>query len=164
MSRVPIAFVAGLIVTVAISLVIRMDGAQAAGAPQAFPSEMAGSWSGDARIFVNWTAQRTLLVQIRIAPDGSVTGTIGDAVLRNGRLTGNRSSLERALHVKTDWIVAGELDGDVIRAEGIRRASVTVPLDWVDGHFEGGVNTSGTHFGGKDTMWLAAGHLRLERK
>jgi hypothetical protein len=164
MSRIPIAFIAGLIVAVAISFAIRLDGAQAAGVPQSFPSEMAGSWSGGARIFVNWTARRTLPVRITIGPDGCVTGTIGDAVLRDGRLTENRNGLERALHLKTDWIVAGALDGDVIKADGIHRESVMVPLDWIDGHFEGGVNTSGTHFGGKDTMWLAAGNLRLERK
>jgi hypothetical protein len=50
-----------------------------------------------------------------------------------------------------------------IRAEGIRRASVMVPLDWIDGHFEGGVNTSGSHLGGRKSMWLAAGRMRLER-
>ena len=37
-----------------------------------------------------------------------------------------------------------------------------IPLNWIDDHFEGGVNTSGGHFGGKDSMWLAARSLRLE--
>jgi len=40
--------------------------------------------------------------------------------------------------MKTDWIVRGDLDGDV--------------------------NTSGSHFGGKQSMWLAARHLRLDRR
>jgi hypothetical protein len=130
---------------------------------QAFPTEMVGAWRGDAQIFVNWTAQRTLPVRITIGADGSVTGTIGDATLRSGRFEANRNSIERALNIKTDWIVVGALEGDVIKAEGIHRDSVKVPLDWIDGHFEGGVNTSGSHFGGKQSMWLAAGHLRLER-
>ena len=124
---------------------------------------LAGSWSGEAQIFVNWTVQRTLAVRLSIAPDGRVSGTVGDAVLRNGNLRRNRGALGRALHLKTDWAVTGDLDGAVIKAEAIRRTSVTIPLDWFDDHFEGGVNTSGTHFGGKESMWLAAGRLRLER-
>lgn len=124
---------------------------------------LAGAWNGEAQIFVDWTAQRTLAVRLSIAPDGRVSGTVGDAVLRNGNLRRNRGALGRALHLKTDWAVTGDLDGAVIKAEAIRRASVTIPLDWFDDHFEGGVNTSGTHFGGKESMWLAAGRLRLER-
>jgi len=124
---------------------------------------MAGSWSGEAHIFVNWTIQRTLAVRLSIAPNGRVSGTVGDAVVRNGNLCRNRGALGRALHVKTDWAITGNLEGDVIKAEAIRRASVTMPLDWFGDHFEGGVNTSGTHFGGKESMWLAAGRLRLER-
>lgn len=160
-----VAFVAGCIAAVAISTAGRI-GIREAGvtSPGAFPSAMVGTWSGDSRICVNWTVQRILPVRLTIAADGSVTGTIGDAALRSGRLQVNRNSLERALHWKTDWIVVGHLDGDVIKAEGIHRAGVKVPLDWVDDHFQGGVNTSGGMFGGKQSMWLAAQDLRLERQ
>jgi hypothetical protein len=126
-------------------------------------TSMAGSWSGDARIAVNWTTQRTLRVKLTIAPDGRASGTIGDAVLRNGRLERNRTAIGRALHVKTDWIVRGDLDGDVIKAESIRRDGISLPLNWIEDHFEGSVNTSGSHFGGRDSMWLAALDLRLDR-
>ena len=124
---------------------------------------MDGRWSGEARIAVNWTAQRTLKVHLTIAPDGRVTGTVGDASLRNGRLERNRTAIGRALHVKTDWIIRGDLDGAVIKAEGVQRESVTLPLDWIDDHFEGAVHTSGRHLGGKSSMWLAAFDLRLVR-
>jgi hypothetical protein len=136
--------------------------AEAHGA-SATASDFAGAWAGDADIAVNWTTARTLRVRLALGPDGRATGTIGDAVLRNGRLERNRTAVGRALHVKTDWIVRGTLDGDVVKAEGIRRGAVTVPLNWVDDHFEGSVHTSGSHFGGKDTMWLAALRLQLER-
>lgn len=153
MIRMAGAFVVGAFVAVGLAI----------SGPQPYPAEMVGAWSGDAQIFVNWTTQRTLPVRLTIARDGTVTGTIGDAALRNARFESNRNAFERAMHVKTDWIVKGELDGNVIKAEGIRRDSVMVPLNWIDGHFEGGVNTSGSHVGGKDSMWLAAGRLRLER-
>jgi hypothetical protein len=125
-------------------------------------SGFAGSWAGDADIVVNWTTARTLRVRLSLGPDGRATGTIGDAVLRNGRLERNRTAVGRALHVKTDWIIRGSLEGDLIKAEGIRRDTVTLPLNWLDGHFEGSVQSSGSHFGGKDRMWLAA-RLRLDR-
>jgi hypothetical protein len=128
-----------------------------------FAPEMTGAWAGEARIAVNWTKERILRVAVTIQPDGSVSGTIGDATLRNGRFETNRTAIGRALHIKTDWIIRGSLDGDVIKAEGIRREGVMVPLNFLSGHFEGGVNTTGSHFGGKDAMWLAAQGLVLER-
>ena len=126
-------------------------------------AQMNGAWSGEARIAVNWTTQRTLPVNLTIEQDDRVSGTIGDAVLRNGRLERNRTAIGRALNLKTDWIVRGELEGAVIKAEGVRRDAVTLPLNWVEEHFEGSVHTSGSHFGGKHAMWLAANDLRLAR-
>ena len=152
-----------LFVAMAVVFVARADRRGPDDAPGLPVPAMAGSWSGEARIVVNWTTEKTLRVTLNVAPDGRVTGTIGDAVLRDGSLESNRTAIGRALHLATDWIVRGTLDGDVIKAEGIRRATVKIPLDWVDGHFEGGVNTSGSHLGGKDTMWLAAQDLRLDR-
>lgn len=163
MARIPAAALIGLLVAPAINVAIHMDILEAVGGPRAVSSDMTGTWAGDAQIFVNWTRQRSLPVRLTIAPGGAVVGTVGDATLRNGRLESNRNALERAVHMKTDWIVKGDLEGDVIKTESIRRATVMIPLNWIDGRFEGGVNTSGSHFGGKETMWLAAGHLRLER-
>jgi len=123
---------------------------------------MAGSWTGDAQIAVSWTRRRTLSVHLNIQQDGSVTGTVGDATLQHGRLEANRGSLGRVLHVKTDWIVRAALSGNIINAEGICRDEVILPLNWIADHFDGGVNTSGSHFGGSNAM-VAAKDLRLDR-
>jgi hypothetical protein len=124
---------------------------------------MSGCWTGEAEIVVNWTRARVLPVRIEVLQDGRVSGRVGDATLQHGRLEANRGALGRALHVKTDWIVRAALSGNIIDADGIRREDVMMPLNWVGDHFEGGVNTSGSHFGGKDSMWLAARDLRLAR-
>jgi len=124
---------------------------------------MAGAWAGDAEIAVSWTTARRLAVRLAVLQDGRVTGEIGDATLEHGRLEANRGALGRALHLKTDWIVRGSLRGNLIDAERIHRDEVMLPLNWTDGRYEGGVNTSGSHFGGKDSMWLAAAHLHLGR-
>ncbi|MEI8039407.1 MAG: hypothetical protein WCJ14_13550 [Verrucomicrobiota bacterium] len=44
-----------------------------------------------------------------------------------------------------------------IAAEDITRARASLPLNFTGGCFKGGVNTSGSQFGGKERMWLAAG-------
>src|SRR5512132_4580678 len=69
--------------------------------PASIQPAMTGTWSGEARIVVNWTQQKKLPVRVTIAPDGAVTGTIGDATLRDGRLQRNRTAIGRTLHVKT---------------------------------------------------------------
>ena len=124
---------------------------------------MTGHWTGSAQIAVNWTKARTLPVDIVIGADDRVTGKIGDATLVNGRFKSNRSWLTRALNWKTDYIVEGTLEGDIIAAEHIARESVKIPLDWIGDHFDGGVNTSGAVFAGAKSGVLAAARLILVR-
>lgn len=124
---------------------------------------MVGHWKGQAQIVVSWCQQRVLPVQVVIHPDGTVTGTVGDAKLTEGRFDQNRGWLGRRLNLATDYIIAGNLDGDVVAAEGIRRERVKLPLDFNGSTFKGGVNTSGSNFGGKARMWLAAMSLELAR-
>ena len=155
MIRGIVAGIIALFVAMAVVFVARAD--RAPGDVPGLPDPaMAGSWSGEAHIVVNWTTDKTLRVRLNIAPDGRVTGTVGDAVLHGGAFESNRTAIGRALHFATDWIVRGPLDGDVIKAEGIRREDVKIPLDWIDGHFEGGVNTSGSPASGVSTGAIAA--------
>src|SRR5262245_14817657 len=116
-----IAFVVAICVAVLGVGRLTWDTPQAAGLIE---PAMGGAWAGDAQIVVNWTTERSLRVRLDIAPDGTVSGTVGDATLRNGRLERNRTAIGRALRVKTDWIVRGSLDGHIIRTEGIRRDGV----------------------------------------
>ena len=136
--------------------------AMGSGAPaQIVRPYMAGHWKGEAQIVVDWTHAKTLTVDIVIGRDDRVTGTIGDAKLVDGRFASNRGWITRQLRWKTDYIIEGQLDGAVIAAENVRRDRVMLPLDWNEDRFEGGVNTSGTEFGGAASMVLAAGRLVL---
>ncbi len=123
---------------------------------------MVGHWEGSARIIVVWCKQQQLPVAIDIHSDGSVTGKVGDATLAHGRFTRNRGWLGRKLNFATDYIIRGDLTGPIVAAEGITRASVSVPLDFTGGSFVGGIGTSGSWFGGgKDFMALSATSLIL---
>jgi hypothetical protein len=124
--------------------------------------EMVGKCSGTADIFVNWTKARTLPVEIVLTADDRVTGKIGDAVIANGRFRSNRGWLGRALRIKTDWLIDARLEGPIIAAEGIARDELMMPLNWNGSRFEGGVATSGSKIGNRETMTLAA-HVILRR-
>lgn len=122
---------------------------------------MAGHWEGSARIIVSWCRQKQLPIKVDINADGSVTGTVGDAKLTNGHFQANRGWLGRKLNLATDFIVSGSLEGALVAAEGISRARVMIPLNFSEGSFKGGVNTSGTLFGGKEKMPFSAADLTL---
>ena len=124
---------------------------------------MAGHWKGSARIIVAWCQQTTLPVSITIHGDGTVAGTIGDAALKQARLKPNRGWLGRKLHLKTDYIVVGKLEGAIVAREHISRSGVSIPLNFTGTNFVGGVHTSGTHVGGKKHMVLSASSLTLVR-
>src|SRR5687767_11500925 len=98
-------------------------------ADNAVTTSMVGHWQGNARIIVNWCKQPHLQVEIDIHPDGSVTGTVGDATLTKGQFTRNRGWVGRKLNLATDYIVRGDLKGPVVAAEGITRSSVSMPID-----------------------------------
>ena len=124
-------------------------------AQSALPA-MCGRWKGTADIVVNWTKARTLPVEIAIAADDRVTGKIGDATIVDGRFRANRGWLGRTLHVKTDWIIDGRLDGPIIAAENVVRDELMMPLNWKGSSFEGGIATSGNKIGDHDTMAFTA--------
>jgi len=129
---------------------------------------MVGHWEGTARIVVSWCHQKNLYVKVDIHADGSVTGTVGDAKLSEGRFASNRGWLLRKLNWATDYIITGGLDGAVVASEGITRSSAKIPLNFTGGTFTGGVNTSGSGFEGfagkkGEGTWLAARSLKLIR-
>jgi len=124
---------------------------------------MIGTWSGHGQVVVNWTDQPSIHVRLVILVDGSVSGRVGDANLTNGRITMNRGPIGRFLHIKTDYIVSGQLVGPVIAAAHIQRDAVKLPLNWNGSAFTGALHTSGSAFGGADRMVFTAFHLRLTR-
>jgi len=105
---------------------------------------MVGHWEGNARIIVSWCHQTNLPVKVDIHADGSVTGTVGDAKLTEGRFESNRGWLFRKLNWSCDYMITGGLDGAIVAAEGIKRERVMIALDYNASIFKGGVNTEGS--------------------
>jgi hypothetical protein len=130
---------------------------------------MAGHWEGNARIIVSWCNQKNLPVMVDIHADGSVTGTVGDARLTQGRFAANRGWLLRKLNWSCDYMITGGLDGDLVAAEAIKRERVMIALNYSDGIFNGGVDTEGSlcvfssEQTRKEKMALTARPLKLNR-
>lgn len=130
---------------------------------QRVDSVMVGTWAGRAQIAVPWTQQRELDVRVAIRGDGTVSGTIGDAQLIDGRFVNARGAVGRALRIGREYAIEGRLSGAVIRAEAVQRASVRILLDWKGQGFEGDLQTNGTLEGSPTDMVLSATSLVLRR-
>ena len=147
-------YITGLIATIVALLALGCSWAS----ESLVTSAMTGHWEGNARIVVSWCRQTILPVKVDINADGSVNGTIGDALLNEGHFQSNRGWLERKLNLATDYIITGNLEGSIIAAEGIVRKRVMMPLDFKEDSFTGSVNTKPLKFLGRD---FAAGFLTL---
>ena len=131
-------------------------------AQQANPdSGLVGRWFGHAELTGSWTTQRALDMQLDIQPDGSVSGTIGDALLADAHVY-DASRVARALKLGRAYAIEGKLAGSIIRAEGIHRERVHLSLDRVIERMVGELQTSGTYDGPVSNRILTA-RVTLER-
>jgi len=97
------------------------------------PSSLQGVWRGEAIIGLTWADKdQRLPLEFQIDSDGRVSGKVGGATLKNGLLAANRGSLGRALDIKTDYIVRGELEGIVVANEPRSSRFVMAPFNVVE--------------------------------
>lgn len=88
-----------------------------------------GVWKGQGDIIVGWCKQRHLPFELRIDETNSVSGFIGNAVVK-GELKMNKA-LYRMIGNKK-YIIDGELTGCIVKAENIRRKTIRLFLDLDD--------------------------------
>jgi hypothetical protein len=134
----------------------------AVGSAQTAKPPMLGVWQGEAAVVVPWLRQRKLPVTLTISANDSVSGTIGDATLVSGWLMMRDPGSRTGLRWNTDYIILGNLVGPIVRAEGVWRPAVQIPLTWNGSTFVGGLATSGWMAGGVDHRAVEA-NLVLRR-
>lgn len=133
-------------------------------AASSFP-KLAGRWTGSATIVVNWVQQKDLPIELTIASDGSASGKIGDANLVNAKVRSGRGEIERSLGWGREYRLHGQLEGDILAAEHVRRDAVDILFDQpAETALSGGLHSSGWEIGNKQTMKLSAAQMRLERQ
>jgi hypothetical protein len=126
-------------------------------------TSLAGRWTGFGDVIVTWTRARTIIADIVIADDGTVSGTVGDAKLLEARLKKNHGRLASMMGWKTEYIIEAKLDGPILRDEGLVRASVNMPLNLDAGRLQGSVATNGKPYGGFEKESFVA-KVTLSRK
>jgi hypothetical protein len=72
------------------------------------PPLMTPSFDSQAGVVGAWRDQN---VSLKVNPDGSVSGQVGDEAIAHGRLWGNRSWFGRLMNWRTDYLVRGDLAG-----------------------------------------------------
>ena len=123
---------------------------------------LAGSWKGVGQIIVTWCTQNELQFELDIAPDGTVTGRIGDATIADGKIE-QRSALMRWLG-NGEYILTGDLSGDLVARESIRRESFVLMFGFDQGFIDAEMNSSGTPWGGKDRMIMKVVNIHFHRR
>ncbi len=69
-------------------------------------------------------------VDITIHPDNTVTGSVGDAVLKNCIVKSNRGAICRKLNMKTDFIITnGFIEGKTFPDDNLTHRTFTIPFN-----------------------------------
>jgi hypothetical protein len=122
---------------------------------------LSGHWKGDGKIIVVWCENTHLSFDLHINEHGKVTGTIGDATIDHGRIRHNNILL-RWLGNR-EYVLEAHLLHVLIKEEDIQRESIRLFLDFKSSFLTGGFHTSGSKFGGKETMVLSGTDIKLSK-
>lgn len=118
-----------------------------------------GAWKGEGKIIVTWCEQKQLAFEFQIDSDGNVSGKIGDAHIRHGKIRLN-NIIYRWLGNKK-YIIDTKLSNYLIKKEKIKRDSIRIFLDFKKPFLTGGFHTSGSKFGGKEKMIFSGNSVKL---
>jgi hypothetical protein len=110
-------------------------------------SDLAGQWHGKSRftgISYEEATQKKIAPQdvetaLQISADGKVTGRIGGAELNKCVVKPNRGWLGRWLHIKTDFIIRGEIAGAVVPGSESGTHPINAPFNLDDTRISGSV-------------------------
>jgi hypothetical protein len=110
--------------------------------------ELTGKWQGKSEVFAAFKKGEypshvpadSILLVLKINPDGLVEGQVGEAKLVNCRIEKNRGWFGRMLHIKTDFIITdGKISGKIAAGDMETERSFTLPFNIVNGELTGSV-------------------------
>lgn len=91
------------------------------------PSELCGVWTATGHVYGE---SKDIPIHIEIHPDFTVTGQVGDAVLRNCRFESNRGEFARQLNLFSDYIITGgTIEGRIYEGDYETSRSFTLPCN-----------------------------------
>ena len=109
--------------------------------------DLAGQWHGQSRFtgisYAEATQKQVAAQQVelvlRISTDGKVTGRFGGAELTNCVVEENRGWLGRLLHLKTDFLIRGQISGPVAPGSESGTHPINAPFNVTDARIGGTV-------------------------
>lgn len=93
------------------------------------PSEMVGTWQASLTTVSRQPLADAIPVAFTIGPDGSVSGSIGNATLTNGQFVRNRSWFGRLMNWRTEYMIRGTLAQVVVTYGGAAGDRFSAPLE-----------------------------------
>jgi hypothetical protein len=92
------------------------------------PAELVGTWQANLTTVSRQPLPDEIPVAFTIGPDGSVSGSIGNAPLTNGQFVRNRSWFGRMMNWRTEYQIRGTLSQVVESHGGIAGDRFSAPL------------------------------------
>lgn len=92
------------------------------------PAELVGTWYANLTTVSRQPLGEEIPVAFTIGPDGSVSGSIGNAVLTSGRFVRNRSWFGRLMNWRTEYQIRGTLSQVVESRGGTAGDRFSAPL------------------------------------
>ncbi|MCX6354378.1 MAG: hypothetical protein NTZ78_05680 [Candidatus Aureabacteria bacterium] len=113
------------------------------------PPELTGTWEGTSQLTRElWiqpdqknSVENWLTVSLTVLPNGAVEGKAGGASLANCVVKRNRGWLARKFNIRTDYIIAGYLNGKIAPKDTAGLKQITIPFNIIDGRIQGSIFT-----------------------
>ena len=117
-----------------------------------------GHWVGSGKIIVSWCKQKKLNFDIKIDSKGKISGKIGDAKIKGGKIYSNFLGI-----LNRDYVIEVELEGFVVKKEKIKRKKMRLMVDTKGDYLIGAFRSSGLKIGDKNSMAMTGVDLVLKK-
>ena len=93
------------------------------------PPGLVGEWTGYARNTHITPTNAPMPIVLKVSADGTVSGTLGTAVVTNGTIRKNRGKLGRLLNLKSDFLIYADLEGSLVAEKDIRYKGIFINMN-----------------------------------
>ena len=151
----------GLCVAIA-TILVAAGGCQ----DKTIPPELVGKWIGSARNTHITPTNAPMPISLFVSADGTVTGTLGTAIVKNGTIKKNRGKLGRRFNMKSDFLIYADLDGSLVSEKDIRYKGVFINMNVENGKIvaAGFTTTHSPHGTPITKQGLVRGRITIEKE
>jgi|GEM_PF-1350144 len=111
------------------------------------PEALLGRWAGQSEISSQFRKGQSpgedpadwVRIEITVTADGRVIGMVGNAELVDCTVRLNRTSFERFIGIKTDYIITGSLNNSIVPADTAVKRSISIPYNLSDEGLKGSI-------------------------